>query len=109
MDVIKGYHAHVYFDADEYPQAEALCLSAGEQFSLKVGRMHVKPVGPHPRGSCQLSFSASLLGELIPWLLQHRNGLTVLFHGISGDDLKDHTDYAFWLGKEETLNLDALN
>ena len=108
MAMIKGYHAHVYFDPDESEAAEALCRAAGERFNLKVGRLHVQPVGPHPRGSCQLAFAAGVFGELIPWLLMNRKRLTVLVHGLTGDDLRDHTDYAFWLGEQEVLALDKL-
>ncbi|MCW7553605.1 DOPA 4,5-dioxygenase family protein [Endozoicomonas gorgoniicola] len=26
----------------------------------------------------------------------------------TGDDLKDHTEYVFWLGEQEALNLEKL-
>ena len=55
MSAIKEYHAHVYYDAATRPQAEQLCQAAGRTFGVKVGRMHDNPVGPHPRGSCQLT------------------------------------------------------
>lgn len=45
---IRGYHAHVYFDAGSLAQARALCAAAAERFALKMGRMHEKKVGPHP-------------------------------------------------------------
>ena len=108
MKTIQGYHAHVYFDPDEAQQANTLCQKAGDLFKLRVGRLHMNPIGPHPRGSCQLSFSAGLLSDLLPWLLQNRDRLTVLIHGITGDDWLDHTDYAFWLGGKEPLYLDRL-
>ena len=54
MSPITGYHAHVYFDAASREQAHALCEAAGRTLGVTVGRMHDKPVGPHPRGSCQL-------------------------------------------------------
>ena len=108
MESIKGYHAHIYFDPEESVAAESLCHAAGEHFDLRVGRLHSQPVGPHPRGSCQLAFRANLFGVLIPWLLVNRNRLTVMIHGLTGDDLKDHTEYVFWLGEQETLNLEKL-
>ena len=61
--------------------------------------MHYQPVGPHPRGSCQLAFGNSEFGDVIPWLNFHRNGLTVLVHTMTGDDLADHTTYAFLAGR----------
>ena len=31
---IKGYHAHVYYDAATLPQARALCEAAAQRFPL---------------------------------------------------------------------------
>ncbi|WP_299728246.1 DOPA 4,5-dioxygenase family protein [uncultured Endozoicomonas sp.] len=108
MPAIHGYHAHIYFDVKEAEKAETLCKAAGEKFPLRVGIMHLQPVGPHPRGSCQLAFKNSLMGDMLPWLIENRNGLTILLHTLTGDDYLDHTDNAFWLGTAEPLNLDGL-
>ena len=109
MSAITGYHAHVYFDAATREAAGRLCQAAGRAFPLTVGRMHDKPVGPHPRGSCQLAFAPELFAQVIPWLIENRNGLTVFAHAETGDDLKDHTEHVLWLGPSETLDLAALS
>jgi DOPA 4,5-dioxygenase len=109
MSAITGYHAHVYFDADHREQARALCQRAGQEFGCTVGRMHDKPVGPHPRGSCQLAFGPEQFSAIIPWLMMNRNGLTIFAHVSTGDALKDHTDHVLWIGPSETLNLAALS
>jgi DOPA 4,5-dioxygenase len=108
-DTIAGYHAHVYFDSASRQQAQGLCEAAGRTFALTVGRMHDKPVGPHPRASCQLAFAADQLAMVLPWLMLNRNGLTVFAHAETGDALKDHTEHVLWLGPSETLNLAALS
>ena len=112
MADIKGFHAHVYFDEATVEQANALCQKAGETFAgnhpFTVGRMHHRPVGPHPCWSFQLAFANELFGEVIPWLSLHRDGLTVFIHPQTGDDLKDHTDHAIWMGSIELLKLEAL-
>lgn len=108
MSAITNYHAHVYFDAATRDQAQRLVEMAGKLFPLKVGRMHDKPVGPHPRGSCQLSFGADQFAVVIPWLIENRNGLTVFAHAESGNALKDHTAHVIWLGASETLDLSKL-
>jgi DOPA 4,5-dioxygenase len=108
MSTIAGYHAHVYYDAATREQALQLCEAAGKRFPLTVGRMHDNPVGPHPRGSCQLAFGAELLAEVLPWLVVNRNGLTVFTHAETGDALKDHTAHVIWLGPSETLDLAKL-
>lgn len=105
VNVHGAYHAHVYFDAATVGQARALCEQAGRQFKVAVGRVHEKLVGPHPRWSCQLAFSAAEFDRIVPWLEANRNGLDVFVHGLSGDELKDHTDYAYWLGNAWPLDL----
>ena len=100
------YHAHVYFGPDSVDQARALCEKAGELFKVAVGRVHEREVGPHRHWSCQLAFDSAEFDRLIPWLDQHRNALDVLVHGVTGDDLADHTIHASWLGHEAALKLD---
>ncbi|WP_188745746.1 DOPA 4,5-dioxygenase family protein [Marinobacterium zhoushanense] len=106
---IRGWHAHVYFDEASIDQARALCEQAAEQFpDLIKGRVHEKPVGPHPDWSCQLAFRAELFEQVIPWLTLNRGGLTVFIHPITGFDLIDHRDRAIWMGSVRPLNLSAL-
>ena len=103
-----AYHAHIYFGPGTVEQARTLAQQAGEQFKVAVGRVHEKNVGPHPRWSVQLAFARSQFDALVPWLDAHRNGLDVLVHGLSGDEIADHTSYAYWLGNEWPLDLAAL-
>ena len=106
---IRGWHAHVYFDAGTLERARTLCEAAAARFpTLKMGRVHEKPVGPHPDWSCQLAFRAELLAEVLPWLALNRGGLTVFVHPISGEDLIDHRDRAIWLGSVRPLDLSVL-
>lgn len=104
-NVYERYHAHVYFDDRSLEQATLICQKARELFDVQMGQVHQKQVGPHPRWSCQLSFDRSQFDTLIPWLEENRNGLTILVHGLTGNDLADHTDHAAWLGEEVPLNL----
>jgi len=105
QNVHKAWHAHVYFDAATQDAAQALVTQAGQLFKVQVGRMHPELVGPHPMGSVQIAFAAHEFDTLIPWLDTHRGAMDVLVHGLSGNDLKDHTDHAYWLGDEHTLDL----
>ena len=100
-----AYHAHIYFDAATRDAAVQLSEQADSRFKLSLGRVHEKPVGPHPRWSRQLAFGADQFEQLIPWLEQHRQGLTVFVHGCSGDDWLDHTEHARWLGQPAQLDL----
>ena len=109
VNVYEKYHAHVYYDETSSEFAKNLCEEIGDRFGLPVGRFHDKPVGPHPRWSCQISFESKDFDSLIPWLDQARNELTVLVHGLSGNDLLDHTEHAYWLGEELELKLDIFD
>lgn len=102
---VTGYHAHVYFDETTAARAQALCEKASGLFDVKMGRVHRKLVGPHPRWSCQLAFAPELFGDIIPWLNLHRDGLVVFVHPETGDDYTDHSAYAMWLGPSQQLDL----
>ncbi len=105
---ITGYHAHVYYDAESKPAAEALRAAIEERFKVRLGRWHDRPVGPHPQWSYQIAFTPALFAELVPWLALNRGGLTVFVHPETGDDLPDHRDHAIWLGEKAELDFDAL-
>lgn len=96
----------MYFGPATVAQARTLCEQAGELFGVAVGRVHEREVGPHPHWSCQLAFDRAQFDRLIPWLAQHRNGLDVFVHGVTGNDLADHTTHAYWLGEASELKLE---
>ena len=104
-DIITDYHAHIYFDADTQAAAQALCETARDRFGVAMGRMHARPVGPHPMGSCQLSATPAQFADLLPWLAINRGDLIVFAHPHTGDHLADHRDHAIWLGTGLDLNL----
>jgi DOPA 4,5-dioxygenase len=105
INVHKVYHAHIYFDEDTKAIAKKLCDASAEKHGLSVGHFHEKLVGPHSRWSCQVTFGAKDFDKYIYWLDANRENLTVFVHGVSGDDLKDHTEFAYWLGMDVDLNL----
>ena len=105
INIHAAYHAHVYFDQESLDSAVALCQKSETLFAVKMGRVHQRNVGPHPMWSCQLSFDADVFDGFIPWMDEQRGALSVLVHGLSGNDLADHTDHAYWLGQPRELNL----
>jgi len=105
VNACRAYHAHIYFGPDTVEQARALAQEAGRLFKVSVGRVHQQLVGPHPAWSCQLAFGAREFDAIIPWLEAHRGGLDVFVHGLTGDELADHTTHAYWLGNEWPLDL----
>lgn len=105
---INGWHAHVYFGRDQVAAAQAVCEGARDRFGIKMGRMHVDPVGPHPTGSCQLSVPPDRFADVIGWLALNRDGLVVFTHAETGDVMADHTEHVVWLGESQDLRLDVL-
>ena len=106
---IKDYHAHIYYDpATSRDRAERLRMRVAELFpSAKLGRWHDELVGPHPQSMYQIAFPTQMLAAFVPWLMLNRDGLTVLLHPETGDDLTDHTAHAAWFGAMLPLRLDA--
>ena len=102
---IRDFHFHLYFDADQIEHARRVGLAVRDRFGVPMGHLHAGPVGPHPRGSCQLTVAPDLFAEVAAWLILHRDGLTVFAHASTGDDLADHRDHVLWLGPSEPLDL----
>ena len=104
MSKIIGYHAHIYFDAGTRDKAQSICEACRDLFGIEMGRIHERPVGPHPDWSCQLAFEPKQAGDVIGWLALNRDGLNVLVHPETGDPHRDHTDHAIWMGAVRPLN-----
>ena len=107
MTDIHSFHAHIYFDPSELDRAQALAELARERFGVAVGHFHLKPVGPHPRGSCQLTVAPDRFGDFAVWAATERHGLTIFAHAETGEDWRDHTRNVVWFGPSEELNLDV--
>ena len=45
----------------------------------------------------------------MPWLVLNRNGLVVFTHAETGDDIRDHTEHAIWMGDIKPLDLSVLS
>ncbi|MBV9527937.1 DOPA 4,5-dioxygenase family protein [Sphingomonas sp.] len=102
---IHNFHAHIYYDPSEVERARRLAAAAQDRFRVAVGHFHLRPVGPHPRGSCQLTVATAQFGDVAQWLALNRDGLTVFAHANTGDDLDDHTKHVIWFGPSEPLDL----
>jgi DOPA 4,5-dioxygenase len=102
---IRDFHAHIYFDPEELDRAQALARAAQERFGVAVGHFHQQPVGPHPRGSVQMTVPTEMFGGVATWLAVNRGGLTIFAHASTGEDWQDHTHNVVWFGPSEALNL----
>jgi DOPA 4,5-dioxygenase len=105
---ISGFHAHVYFDPATRTIALQVRDGLAERFDVELGRIHEKPLGPHPKSMYQVKFPPGEFGALVPWLMVNHQGLDVLIHPETGDDIADHTVNAVWLGTKLDLNIEFL-
>jgi aromatic ring-cleaving dioxygenase len=102
---IRDFHAHIYYDAHEVERARQLAAAVQARFPVAVGHFHLRPVGPHPRGSVQLTVPRDSFGDVAQFLALGRGGLTVFAHAETGNDLADHTEHVIWFGRSERLDL----
>lgn len=105
---IRGFHAHVYYDPATRDAAARVRDGLAERFEVELGRWHDRPVGPHPKSMYQVKFSSAQFGLVVPWLMLHHEGLDVLIHPSTEDDVEDHTYRALWLGEKLELNIEFL-
>ncbi|MEO5578298.1 MAG: DOPA 4,5-dioxygenase family protein [Sphingomicrobium sp.] len=105
MPAIHDFHAHIYYDLAEVDQAKVLAAEVQRRFGVRVGHFHLAPIGPHPRGSCQMTVPTERFGEVAVWLSVNRGGLTIFAHASTGDDRRDHSANIIWFGPSESLDL----
>jgi aromatic ring-cleaving dioxygenase len=109
--LIAEYHAHIYYDPQATrDRAEQLRARVAAEFPrAKLGRWHDELVGPHTQSMYQIAFPARELASFLPWLMLNRNGLSILLHPETGDDYRDHSTHAAWLGPALPLRLDVFS
>ncbi|WP_017315064.1 DOPA 4,5-dioxygenase family protein [Mastigocladopsis repens] len=105
---ITGFHAHIYFDPATRDVAARVREGLGARFNVQLGRWHDKPIGPHPKAMYQVAFLPEEFAKVVPWLMLNREGLDILVHPETGDDVKDHMENSLWLGEKLELNIDFL-
>ena len=101
------YHAHIYFHQNEVEFAKSLFRAAKDNLTsigVRLGGFHEEPIGPHPTGMFELLFNDNLKNQTWDWLDKNRGKLNILIHENTGDDYRDHTDGAAWLGTKQELD-----
>jgi DOPA 4,5-dioxygenase len=109
MTALKGYHAHVYYDAATKPVATRLRDTIIGKFAVEPGAFSDEPRGPHPISQFNVIFESPEFQNIVPWLMFNREGLDVLVHPLSGSNYDDHNKLALWLGTPVPLRLDRLS
>lgn len=106
--LIKGYHAHIYYDPVKTRDAAARVRQGLTAFKVQLGSWHDEAVGPHLDAMYQAVFAPEEFAQVVPWLMLHREGLSVLVHPSTGDSYGDHLERSLWLGTRLKLNVKAL-
>lgn len=109
MTQLKGYHAHVYYDAATRPIAERLRDTIISKFAVEPGAFSDEPRGPHPVPQFNMIFEIPEFQNIVPWLMFNREGLSVLVHPLTESNYDDHSKLALWLGTPVPLRLDRLS
>ena len=105
---IVAYHAHIYYDPADRARAATLREQVEARFSVRMGRWHDVPVGPHPSAMYQIAFEPDLFPALVQFLMLNRQGLTVLVHPETGRSRDVHLLHAIWMGDVLPLNASVL-
>lgn len=100
------YHAHVYFDEQNYKSASLIREALLNQNfpGLRAFPLVTRPVGPHPLPMFEVHFTDKIFSEVKQWLEKNRGEHIVLIHEETGYDHKDHSDGATWLGPKMELD-----
>lgn len=109
---IRDYDAHVYYTPATRPFAHGLREKALRDFAgtpVFVGKLIDERVGPHPTPMFELNFSKNWFGHVFSWLRANRSELPVLVHEVTGNDPKDHSQGAIWLGRVLPLDESKLD
>lgn len=107
-DIVTEYHAHIYYIPETKDIAAEVRVEIEHGFTVKMGRWHDQPVGPHPISMYQVAFGVDEFARLVPWLMLNHRGLSVFIHPNSGDAYADHAHHDMWLGEKLPLNLRVL-
>jgi aromatic ring-cleaving dioxygenase len=108
MSEIRGYHAHVYYDAETKPKAAKLRETIIGKFAVEPGAFSDEPRGPHPISQFNVIFKTDEFQNVVPWLMLNHDGLDVLVHPLTESSYDDHSINALWIGTPVPMKLDIL-
>lgn len=106
--MIQKFHAHIYFEPAQQSSAEALYLAIHTLMlpRVRLGLFHFRLVGPHSLPMFTVMFEEAEKFEFIQFLQRNRSELSILIHEDTGDDYRDHTQGAEWLGNPLAINFE---
>jgi aromatic ring-cleaving dioxygenase len=103
-------HAHIYFKSESRLTAEKIRQGVlTQKWCLFVGNLTDKAIGPHRRPQFEVHFREEDLLKAVKFFIFVRENLSILVHSLSDNDLLDHTDNCFWLGRKLKLDFSKLD
>ncbi|GAB7324649.1 hypothetical protein MBLNU13_g08528t1 [Cladosporium sp. NU13] len=112
-DTRGGFDVHIYFQQTSTTQtqyAKELHERIRREFpELRIYPVFERPIGPHPIGMFEVNvFSPEQFGAFVSWLVVWRGPLSALIHPNTGDDVRDHSQRATWMGQPFPLDIGML-
>lgn len=113
------YDIHTYWNnnsASDRQRAEQLRAKLQQEFAtelasgdIRLHKMWDGPIGPHPILMFEIDFKKpEVFMKVVPFYQLNHGKLSVLIHPRTGDDYKDHTEHAMWLGHKVQLDLESM-
>jgi aromatic ring-cleaving dioxygenase len=100
------YHAHVYWQNEDQRRRALTLRQPLTELNCQLGRIWEEAIGPHPFAMYQVNYNSHNSAAVEQLLTEA--GLDVLLHEDTGDDVRDHTKGARWLGHRHQLNIEWL-
>lgn len=100
------YHAHVYWHNEDQRRRSLDLRAQLTALGCELGRIMDRPIGPHPLPMYQVNYSSENSAAVEQLLAG--TGLDILLHEDTGDDMRDHTVGARWIGQPLKLDLEWL-
>lgn len=102
----REYHIHIYArDGWEVVLATSLAAQLRKLAPGKVSDAHkVGRVGPHTLENVEVDIAPEAFGEVVRFLQMNAQGLSILIHPRTGDEVFDHRQAAMWIGTPVPFN-----
>src|SRR3981081_1569331 len=93
MSENKGYHAHVYYNAETKATAAKLSATLIGKFMRGGVTLSGEPRAPPPISQFTVIFETPEFQQIVPWLMLNRDGLDILVHTLTETSSHDpHTN-----------------
>lgn len=118
VDVMNAFHFHTYFwqqnqvsveDVRDLRQLIQKEIEAGGLTNCSLNHLNMQPIGPHPIGSFETCCNVTSLHLAVSFFMRQHGKFSVLLHPLTRQEVRDHTEHAFWMGMPLPLDLSSLS